>query len=191
LLIELFDRAGYVVKFVDLPPRRALVNANNGLHDGDAARIRSSGEIYPNLRVLDPKIIDVDFVGLYLDPDVSVKTPVDFADYSVGYIRGWNVAENLFKAHPNAIAVNHTDSLLRMLNENRIDIAFLTREPGNYFADKFNMTDLKFTGFYIRRSLHLFLNIKHVGLLPKLEVLLTQMHDDGTYDLIMTDYLTR
>ena len=181
LLVELFKRAGYALEFIDLPPRRALQSANSGLHDGDGVRRRSIGDSFPNLRTLDPAIVEVEFVGLHLAPAITVARPEDFLRYSIGYIRGWDVSEKLFENHPNATAVTDAGNLMRMLEENRIDVAFMTRTSGQYFAEFHHVTDIKFTEFRITQGLHLNLHKKHKNLFPKLEVILAQMHADGTY----------
>lgn len=191
LVIELFGRADYSVEFIDLPPRRAIANANNGLHDGDAARDIVLSETAKNLRPMSSPIFPVDFVGLYLDPDIRVEKPEDYTGYSVGYIRGWHIAEKLFEDHPNAIAVSTPGNLLRLLKEDRIDVAFLTRAPGQFIADQNDIEDLKFTSYSVRQDFFVYLNIRHILLLPKLDSLLEEMRADGTYDEIMAGYLTQ
>jgi len=191
LLVELFRRAGFTIQFIDLPPRRALQSANSGLHDGDAARRRSVGASFPNLRMLEPAIVEVEFVGLYLDPAINVVRSEDFHRYAIGYIHGWDVSEELFKNHPNATAVSDPVNLLKMLEEKRIDVAFLTRAPGQYFAENHNLKGVRFTEFRLKQGLHLNLHKKYKNLLPRLETLLAEMRADGTYANLTAGYASQ
>lgn len=187
---EWFARDGLRAELVAVPAARGLVNANAGLFDGDAARIELDSSLYPNLHRIPEPVIAVVFSGLHFDSDIiNVKTPVDFAQYRVGYVRGWRIAERLFGGFADAIAVRNAESLLEMLAANRLDIVFLTVAPARNIARRKNMKLLSTTDFKIEKQLFLQLHSSHRNLIPELTDTLKAMKADGSYDLIMDEYI--
>ena len=186
ILAELFDRVGHTVVMIDVPPRRGLIDAANGLHDGDAGRLNVITQTFPDLIAVTPPVLSVDMLGLYISDTVDIRSYEDFRKYSVGYLRGWRIAEAKFGDHPDAIAVSTPDVLMRMLTEGRIEVAFLTRAPARYIAETHGITDLKESAFYDRYPLHIHLNKRHADLLPDLSAALTDMKADGTIDAILS-----
>lgn len=55
LLQEAFLRIGVGLKTQELPGVRALKNANDGIEDGDAGRVRGTEKRYPNLVMIPEK----------------------------------------------------------------------------------------------------------------------------------------
>jgi len=59
-----FKRAKLNLNFQSLPNQRSLINANNGVNDGEAARISKINKIYPNLLKINVPIHHIDIVIL-------------------------------------------------------------------------------------------------------------------------------
>ena len=60
---EAFRRAGLRLRLVKLPAERGLINANDGIEDGDLSRISGLEKNYPNLVRVPEKMMDMDFVA--------------------------------------------------------------------------------------------------------------------------------
>ncbi|WP_157736086.1 substrate-binding periplasmic protein [Granulosicoccus antarcticus] len=186
---EWFARAGLNVEFIATPAARGLANANAGLIDGEAARIDIPLSNYPNLRKVSEVVTQLVFTGFTLDPDVSVISVADFDQYSVGYVRGWKLAEKLFGKHANAVPVRKIDSLLEMLLSKRIDIAFLMVSPTLMMARDKGLEQLITTKYSVTKEFYLYVNSKHYKKIPELERTLREMKSDGSYQMIMADYI--
>ena len=189
ILDEMFARVGLKHRIEIVPGRRGLDGANTGLYDGDAARIDSVGHGFPDLIMLPEPVIPVVFAGQMLTDASAIRTPADFNDYRLGYIRGWKIAERLFADHPDAVAVRNADVLMRMLANHRIDVAFMTIAPARHLAKNLGIAPPMATEFRVQRDLFLFLNPRHKALVPDLTAALRAMKADGTYDTILAGYM--
>jgi polar amino acid transport system substrate-binding protein len=70
---EAFRRIGVTVKTVKLPAERGLINANQGIHDGEMLRVGGLEKIYPNL-IMVPEVSNV---LLQMKADGSYQKIVD------------------------------------------------------------------------------------------------------------------
>lgn len=183
VLQEGFDRAGIRLIYQILPNQRSLINANNGINDGEGARIWEIDEIYPNLVRVSVPIHSIDLVVLSRK-DIYVHEPSDLKKYHVGVIRGMKIAENI--AHemgPRSItaATDHL-TLIKMLDNDRLDV-IITNRIGLYTGLKESHQD----GLYLRkeplvsRSLYMHLHKRHEALIPRFEEAFRSMIEDGTY----------
>lgn len=193
---EIFARSGLSYRFVSTPGARALVGANDGTYDGDAARTVSAVKKFPNLVTVPEPVITVVFAGVSLGKRLVLRTPEDFRNYSVGYIRGWEIAEHLFSDYENIEVLRSPDLLMNMLAQGRIDVAFLTLAPAFHIARTADqttgqdprLTDLKISEFRVHHDLYIHLNRQHADLVPVLANALKSMKADGRYDEIMDGY---
>lgn len=182
IISEGFKRAKLKLNFQALPNQRSLINANSGINDGEAARISKIGKIYPNLIKVNVPIHNIDIVMLS-SKNIKIHTKLELQKYHIGVVRGVKITEKLARAFNNSPIVLATNYkvLLRMLIQNRIDIAIVNK-IGAY-------TDLKrFKNqtFYIKKKplaspkLYMFLNKKNSYLVPRFEKAFKSMLDDKT-----------
>lgn len=186
---QMFSRSGLTYEFEELPLRRSHAAANNGLLDGIMTpQADLSGE-FPNLIALEEPVMRMAFGGVILKQGISIRAPKDFDDYAVGYIRGWKEAEALFENHKNAEGVRNADILMRMLAEERIDVAFFSLAPGLYMANKLGMGEPTATEYRVESDLTLHLHRSHIEAVPLLLESLRAIKADGSYDEILSGYL--
>ncbi|MGQ7844533.1 substrate-binding periplasmic protein [Granulosicoccus sp. 3-233] len=188
LYAEWFKRAGLRVQLQTTPAARGLESANAGIFAGDAARVDMDSSLYPDLLQVPEPVIEVIFGGLFLDSGVRVKTFSDFEDYRVGYVRGWKIAEGLFKGKVNTVTVRNAGNLLDMLAADRIDVAFMTVAPARELARERQLGWLNRTDFEIRKTLYLYLHSSHRDKVSRMADILRDMKFDGSYDQIMSGY---
>jgi polar amino acid transport system substrate-binding protein len=189
ILNEMFARAGMRYELVNVPPARGLRNANLALFDGDAARIELDPNDFENLIKVPEPIIYVTFAGLYYEPISDVQAWDGFAEYRIGYVRGWNVFARIFAQHKNSTVVANAEALLNMLERDRIDYAFLTVAPARYLAAEKGMRRPSVTKIQRHVDLFLYLNKKHTDKVGVLNDALLSMKADGTYDAIISSYI--
>ena len=188
ILHEMFARAGLRYQLTALPPARGLVDANAGRVDGDAARVEMVSEEFSSLTKVPEPVFHVVFAGLYLKPEIDVQSWDGFSDYRIGYVRGWKIFEEMFSKHKDSIIVGNADTLMTMLELDRIDIALLTVAPARHLAKVKGMHRPLATKIRLRADLFMFLNQKHAEKVGALNDALSSMKADGTYDAIMVNY---
>lgn len=121
-LEEAYTRAGLLVEFVELPHKRSLTFANDGVLDGDVARISGLETTYPNLRRVKFKVTSFNGVALVLDKkDIFAYRKSLLDSYRVGGILGIVWVEKVMNGRPYEQVKGH-DILFRMLLEGRVDI---------------------------------------------------------------------
>ena len=185
---EVFKRLGYNFKLVDLPGERAMVDANSGVLDGEAARIGylESGN-YPNLiRVAEPIIVIKD--GAY-SADTSIRIngweSLRGKDYKVGNLTGTKSVEQklpLYVEEERRVNLTGFEQSLKMLQARRIDIFIITTlaeetAPMNSPA----YSDIKRVGIVEEKICYPWLHKKHKALTAPLADTLKAMKADGTY----------
>jgi len=89
---EIMQRNNIALIFQVLPNQRSLINANNGVDDGEAARIFEINQYYPNLLPLAEPIHEIDIV-LLTKRNFKLKVSSDFSSHHAGLIRGMKIAE--------------------------------------------------------------------------------------------------
>ncbi len=65
---EVFHRLGIELEVIILPAERALINANNGIEDGNLLRIKGLEKQYPNLIRVPEKMMNSEFVAMPSSP---------------------------------------------------------------------------------------------------------------------------
>lgn len=189
---ELFKRNQIPLKFQVLPNQRALINANNGDDDGEAARIYELNRYYPNLFPTDESIHAIEIM-LVSKRNIALSRSDSFDSLHVGVIRGMKIAEMQAaeKKPLSLIKTNDALSLLNMLNTGRLDIALIDRIS---LLDTLQKMGQKTDGYYmfhppyIQRKLHFHLHKKHQHLLPQFSQTIQEMKADGRFSQIRQQF---
>jgi ABC-type amino acid transport substrate-binding protein len=185
---EAFKRLGYNFNRVSLPGERAMVDANSGVVDGEAARIGYlESDKYPNLiRVAEPIIVIMD--GAY-SADTSIRIngweSLRGKGYKVGYIKGTKSVEQkllLYVEKENRYNLTGFEQSLKMLQARRIDIFIISTmaeetAPMNSPA----YSDIKRVGIVEEKILYPWLHKRHRELVSPLADTLKAMKADGTF----------
>lgn len=189
---EAFRRAGYRIEILKLPAARALEDLNNGFTDGDLLRVEEICRAYPNIIIVPEKIMDFDFVAISSeDMEFSPNGWGSLLPYELGIVSGWKILERKVKSNESVTKVEDTEQLIRILVNDRIDIAISERWQvknviKNYGENKkitVHETPIK------RNSMYIVLNIKHKLLVPKIALAIKSMKKDGTFDEIYNETL--
>jgi len=192
LISEAFHRNGIDVSVQSLPGERALINANEGIDDGDGLRILelNMNRKYPNLVRVPEKIIDVDFVVYTNGTDVKIDGWESLVPYNVGIVWGWKILERNIVGTQSLVKTRTPQLLMQLLQNNRTDLIAIERWTGLTIARKLHLTTLKLIEPpLISKSLYLYLHKKHKALIPKIVRTLREMKQDGTYERIKQESL--
>jgi polar amino acid transport system substrate-binding protein len=185
ILIEAFRRAEQPVRITHLPTERSIVNANLGLTDGEFPRISGLDRIYTNLLQVPEKIVDFDFVAFTWRSDIHIKDWTSCKPYNVAIVRGWKILEANLADVKSLVKVKNQELLFSLLGKHRTDIAVYSRFEGQEMIKKLGLQSVRVLQPPLAtREMFLYLNKKHLPLIPAIAKQLRRMKHDGTYDRI-------
>ncbi len=182
---NMFQRIGVQAQTVLLPSARSLINANNGIDDGNMARIKGIEKKYTNLLIVPEKVIDFKFVAYSKQPQIKIRNWDSLAGYNLAFVNGWKIFDKKVKAYKSLIKTRDSEQLFTLLDNNRIDIALY-----DAWWDKnheHGIHDLKppLASF----ELYLYMHKKHQNLISQLAAALKAMKADGSYQRIFKQTL--
>lgn len=187
---EAFSRIGYNVIIKSLPSERALINANEGIDDGEILRIDGIEKMYPNLIKVPEKTFDFEFVVLTKSNTIQISDWDDLTPYSVGIIKGWKILEKGTRSYSEVVHVENVNHLFNMLNKDRVELVIYERVQAEYLIMKNKLNDIRIIlPPLLIKEMYLHLNKRHIKLIPELTEALKQMKRDGTYDRIINNVL--
>lgn len=179
---ETFRRNNHQLVLVRLPAERGLINANNGIEDGDLSRIAGLERAYPNLRRIPEKLFDMQFVGFAKDSNVRIDGWESLKPYKIGLIKGWKIFENNIPKGTDFVVAKSADQLFTMLEKNRIEVALYSKLLGMGILSQRRMADVfRPSPSLAVKEMFVYLNKRHAHLIPALAETLSQLKADGFY----------
>lgn len=184
ILREAFRRTGCKLRLLIAPSERGLVNANSGTVDGVTNRIAGLEKNYPNLvRVPEPNMT-YDFTAFARRP-LALKGWDDLRPLRVGLITGWKILEENTRA-ADVIKADGPRQLFELLAADRVDVVLYERMLGQHEIAALGLSGVRaLEPPLARRDMHVYLNVRHAGLVPRLAAALRAMKADGTHAAIL------
>ena len=180
---EAFRRAGLRFTIVRLSGERGLKNANEGIEDGELARIGGMEKMYPNLIPVPGKIVDAHFVAFTRNAELKNITWDRLTSLSVGHLRGWKIFERNIQPGTQVTVVDTPEQLLSILDKNRIDVALYERSAGLALVKKMGIQDLHVVDpAFFDLPLFIYLNKKHADKVPRIASALHDLKAEGFYE---------
>lgn len=191
LIGEMFRRIGRKGEMrVYESPERPLINADQGVDDGTALRIRGLELQYPNLVRVPEKLLDNEFVAYSLRHKFATPDWQSLAPYHVAYLLGWKVFENNLPATQPATTVKDPTQLFELLQRERVDVALYERWQGLWWARQLKLPMRVMEPALAKTEMFLYLNKRHAALAGQLASELAAMKRDGSYRRIFDETLT-
>ncbi|MDH5297937.1 MAG: transporter substrate-binding domain-containing protein [Desulfobulbaceae bacterium] len=182
LLREAFGRIGIRVVIQHLPPERALLNANAGIEDGEAARVGGLSATYPNLIQVEEKVFTTDFVAFTNHRALPIRNWKDLQPYDVAIVRGHKISEKNVTGTRSLIKAENTELLFGLLKNNRADVVVCERIFGLAAAKDAGIAGVRVLEPPLARlDFFVYLHKKHAAMVPKLAKALKEMRADGSY----------
>lgn len=179
---EAFRRAGFSFKIVRLSGERGLKNANDGLEDGELARIGGMEKMYPNLVPVPGKVVDYHFVAFTRNADIKNASWETLAPLSVGILRGWKIYERSLKPETRITVVDTPEQLLSILDKGRIDVALYERSLGLALIEKMGIKKLHVVEPALTElEMFIYLHKKHAEKVPRIAAALQDLKNEGFY----------
>jgi|GEM_PF-230052 len=187
---EAFKRIGVPLRIVRLPSERALINADEGIDDGNYARIKEIGEFCPNLVLVPESVLKFEFVIFTKRLRFKPAGWESLKPYNMGIVRGWKILEANITGTKSLIKAKNERILFGLLNSDRVDAIVYDRLQGLVL-----LRELKYRDIYLLRpplvvrDMYLHLHKKHAALVPRLTDAMRGMKKDGTYNKIVRQVL--
>lgn len=191
LAAEAFRRAGAEARIQSYDSsERALLNANNGVDDGVALRIRGLESLYPNLVMIPEKIIDNDFVACSTGTQVDTRHWAALSSYHVLHLIGWKIFELNVPSGTRVSKVKDAQQMFSLLAQNRADLALYERWQALWWARRMGIRIKVQEPPLARQEMFFYVHRKHADLADKVAAALAEMKRDGSYRRIFDTTLT-
>lgn len=190
LVLELFRRVGVKAEVqVYEASERAMQNANGGIDDGMAMRIKGLEAQYPNLIRVPEKVIDNDFVAYSRKHRFPTRNWETMAPYHVAHIIGWKVFENSLGQRRDITRVRNVEQLFELLRMDRADVILYERWQGLWWAREMALEARLLEPPLASQEMFIYLHRKHEPLVGKVAAALAAMKKDGSYQRIFDETL--
>lgn len=185
LVPEVFRRIGVEAEAVQYSAsERAMINANNGIDDGVAMRIKGLEKDYPNLVRIDEKVLDNEFVAYASHVRFATTSFDTLRDYHVAYIIGWKVFEPVLPPGNAVTLAKDAGQLFSLLAGNRADVILFERWQGAYILRERGIKAHMLRPPLVSTEMFMYLHAKHAHLAEPAAKALRAMKADGTYERI-------
>ncbi len=183
---EAFRRIGQKVKIVWLPSKRALINADSGIDDGDFARVAGIEKKYHNLVRVPGKLCKFEFAPFAKSPAIKISGWKSLNGYNVGIPRGAQVLEKKTSGLRSLTEVNDQNALFSMVLNGRFDVIIYESVQGRGLIKECGLPGVRQVGPVLWKCwAYLYMNRRYSALVPRLAHAISQMKRDGTFNRIM------
>lgn len=187
---EAFRRLGYEFALVPKPARRASIEAEAGIVDGEPSRRFEHNKDFPNLIRVDEPIYTLNISGFSANPKIHVDgwASLKGKDFRVDFLRGiLLIPQNLagIVRPGNLLELNERDQAIKRLLKDRSDL-YIDGEADilNLLKDLDPAKSKKIfkAGVLARIPAYPFLHKKHAALVALLAETMRQMKREGLFE---------
>ena len=186
---DAFKRIGVDVEILVLPAERSLINANEGLDDGDVFRIAGLERDYPNLLRVPGKMLDNEFMAYTNRADIRIRNWADLQPYVVAYATGWRIFDLNVQGVKELTKTASIRELFPLLEKGRADVVLMERWQGQWMVRQQGYQVRLQEPPLARVEMFMYLNKKHAALVPQVAQALADMKADGSYRKLHDRYL--
>ena len=188
ILTEAYGRIGYDVTVEGVPAERALVMSNQGVVDGEAARVPVIEPVCPNLiRVPTPLYVNRVVVFSRIG-EIDLSHSWDgLYPYRVGVVRGYKFVDKM-TASMNRVLAPDYHNLFVMLENGRLDVAVT-----EYFDVLPTLKEMQPRNVRIQvpplayNPMYHYLHKRNADLVPKIDAVLRDMRREGRMQAIQQE----
>ncbi|WP_373973896.1 transporter substrate-binding domain-containing protein [Chitinibacter sp. SCUT-21] len=122
-LTQAYAQLGYQLRFSNLPGKRALIESNEGIYDGELIRKPGLSTEYPNLIQVNVPIASISIVAYARDPSIQLEQGwTSLRAHSFAYERGTQLIENNIKGFARSLATSDNQIAFQNLLLHRVDL---------------------------------------------------------------------
>jgi polar amino acid transport system substrate-binding protein len=190
VMTEAFRRLGLRLEIVNLPSERSLLSANEGIHDGNFARVQGLEKQYPNLIRVAEQITTFEFVAFTAGPVFRTAGWESLRPHHVGIVTGWKILEGNITGGASLTKVRDEKLLFGLLAAGRADLVVYDRQQGRVVLEQLGLRGITVLEPPLAvEGMYPYLHKRHAALVPRLERVLREMKQDGTYRKIAAEAL--
>ncbi len=190
-VVQAFGRLGVNASIAHRPSERALIQANAGLDDGNFARVAGIEKYYPNLVMVPEPVTVFNFTVFSRDQELRIEKWEDLALFHVGIVIGWKILEEHITQARSLTKVKDGEALFALLAHGRIDVAVYDLLQGQDLVRRKGLSGITaHEPPLARQDMFLYLNRRHLSLVPLLTGTLRDMKRDGTLDRLVEEALS-
>ena len=183
---EAFGRIGYTFKLICQPGERAMIDANQGAVDGEAARIMNIDRgKYPNLIRVPYPILTMKDGAYAIDGSIKIDgwKSLESKPYTVGLLKGIKSVEQRLQRYideTHIVTLSDVEQCLKMLMAKRIDVFIAgTQIEDSVFMRSGAYNEVKCVGIVESKVLYPWLHKRHQDLVQPLADTLRKMKSEG------------
>lgn len=186
LIAAVFHEVGVEAGVLVYPAasERSLLNANEGIDDGQALRVAGLQKIYPNLIQVPETVIMNDFVAMSAKHQFATPGWEALKPYSVSYIIGWKIFESNVPPGTAQTPVREAEQLFTLLARDRVDVVLYERWQGLVQARALGVKARVMEPALVSTPMYMYLHKKHAALVPRVAEALDKLKINGTYQRI-------
>ena len=180
IVVAAYRRIGLDACILRLPLERSLRTANHGLVTGELIRVQDIESFFPNLVRVPETICRSHIVAFTKGDKIEIKGRESLSHFRIGRVIGIKVVEKML-ASLNVYAVVTVDSLMKMLDYGRIDVAVTEQTEARQTIDRLGLTDIREVDPPLGGlEFFTYVHSDRADLVPGLTSALSAMTEDGT-----------
>ena len=182
---EMFRRVGINAKVIVYQnSSKSLSNADMGIDDGVALRIKGLEKKYPNLVRVPEKIMDNDFVAYSIKKAIITDSWDSLRNAKIAHINGWQIFQNNLAGHPSIAMTKNAQQMFDLLSAGKVDFMLYERWQGLWRAQQMGVSIQVSEPPLAKREMFMYLHKKHLNVVEKVSTALSEMKKDGIYKMI-------
>ncbi|WP_163337354.1 ABC transporter substrate-binding protein [Desulfopila sp. IMCC35008] len=181
---DVYERAGFKVRFEALPHLRSLESANSGKVDGDVGRISAIESKYPHLRRVDVKLMDLNGAAYTLHDDINSYSEDIIQKYRIGSVLGVRWTKRMMQGL-QVTTVKDYSALFQVLLYDRVDVVLATEASADAVLQELGgQADgiRKLKPFILSAPIYHYVYQKNEAIIPSLEKAITELVQEGFWD---------
>ena len=179
ILKKAYAEANIEIEALFLPLQESLEQSNEGITDGELARIEKITELYPNLRCVPVSISSVEAVAFSKKQDIFIHDWNDLQGRNFTIVRGAKFIESATKNMQKQYVSSIKEAFISLEN-GKTDIIVLPKKSAIRLILKKEFKNIKPISNTLQElELFHFVNKKNAYLIPIITPILQKMKDNG------------
>lgn len=140
IMEHIYQRLGLTMILVKFPPKRSLIEVNNGAVNGELARATVIEANNPNLIRIPYRVGTIKLMAIQRAQQPDIKHITELKGMRIGVLRGFRTTESVTDALPREM-YNDISGLFKGVIHGRIDVALFTKIGGEQFIRENQLED--------------------------------------------------
>lgn len=178
ILTEAYQNIGMTISIKPYPAQRGLVYANDGVTDGEAGRLETIEQQYPNLLKVPIPIFVNKTTAFTKNPTITIENWEDMRPYHITIMIGLKHTETMLQGFDHVESVATIQQAFKKLEAGRADIVVFALFDGMNILNELGLKEIRAQSFEEIPSYH-FIHKKHREILPAITEALKEMEQTG------------